>query len=1578
MWFKKKRALNDRVPFPGTWDALDGHGAVWQVERIASQAIQVHNIPNTAQLVRQLQEVPDWDRVLVFKSTADSRILSGLTVGTALVGLRSVAFTSGVGLAEMQSSLDAAVGKRLSFVLHLTSRALGRHAETLWPGHDDYHALSRSGLFQLFAKNVQEAADFTLIAHRIAELALNPGLVAQDSFLTSHSIQPVRLPEPEAVRCFLGDPGDWIDCPTPAQKLLFGEKRRRIPEWFTIDRPLGIGIVQDRESFFRAVAGQQPYFWQHVAPIADQVFEEFARLTGRRYARIQTYRLEDADYVLVAQGSLVEELERLADVLRRRKKWKVGVLNVSMFRPFPGDRISHLLKGKKGVTVFERVEPALAQDPPLLGEIRAALDRAVENGRQKNATLPYPDYAVYQRPADRPLFYSAVYGVGCGNPAFEQLSAAVENMVDRDPPQRQYYLGVRFRQPNLRFPILERVQQMLDRDYPDREKWGLFATASVSETVRDEPRQSFLWLTVTGTGGTRVGGILARALFKGADWPIRTLPEYHLHQSIPCTKYFLERPLEASGSAPVDGGLQGLVVQDVSLVTAVDAPERLVQNGFLIVHWEGAPEALWFQLPERVRKSIQQRRLRLFVINARGVARDVASDDHLEGPLMNHALAGAFLQVAPQISSESRPAVLEAYRKELEAAYGRGPVLVHESQQAVQQGMAKVEAVEWTSLPPVEDVVLGEPPAPWTVRETRRFDASLFDLTHFWETVGFFYKTHREDQTLITPQLAIGTLPARSSAFRDFTPSRKTLPHWISERCTGCGWCWTLCPEGALPATVQNPAAMIETALQQTAAQGKPLLQLPRLKDNLAKLAYKLFLKDELHRYLTLGELLEDAFRRLLELMQPPDQQKSELEQEFQQFREGIRHLPIVRTQPFFDQPHAAQKGSGLLLTLGVNPDACKSCGLCTAVCPEQALEMLEQTDRDVARYRQNWRFLMELPDVPLATIAGFLREEAPETYGYLLLNRRVYHAVIGGDNAPPASGSKVALRLVAAAVESVMQARVEPLLRRIQTMMEQLEARVQGQVSRSLKINDFEQFAHKLSALEKRKVDLETLAALIQAENQAPPVVDKEPLERLATTLNTLKELKALYQQGAAGDGRARLAMAVDADSVAFWSGLYPYNPFPFPWVHHRCGEAPALAEGLVEGVTRKMLATFRTLRKARWILEDTYDPRTHDKELARLDWEHLTEEEKQLVPPVVVVGSEGTLGEAGLAGLSRILQRSLPIKIVVLDTQGYAATGGQPGAGGFASQGKDQGFRRQELALMALAFRQAFVLQGSIGYPGLLLKQLRRSLAFDGPALAVIYTPEPGAHGLLPEKVLEQARRAVLTRTFPIWTYDPSIPGEFQARIDLSANPEPERDWVQVTEMTRSGEKHGAEVTHYLTFAHWAVHEVRFRPQVKYLPQKEWHRDLVPLVEYLQKPLQEREGLEPYIEVVDEKGRLLRVVVSPQMVRDTEDRLQHWRLLQELAGLRSSRVDRIRQQLREELEQEFQQQRETLEREYRRRMAELDQKHEQIYRSRLTQRLLELSGYGRDAQKLKQTLQAFAERVRRNGRGDEKDSEA
>jgi pyruvate-ferredoxin/flavodoxin oxidoreductase len=358
---KQPAAAEPAPRYPGIPEAMDGSTAVVLMETSASEAAGAYPITPSTQMGEGWAEAVAAGKTnvngrrLLFFEPEGEHAAAAVTAGMSMVGLRSTNFSSGQGIAYMHESLYAAVGKRLTYVLNVAARAMTKHALNVHAGHDDYHAVDDTGFFQLFAKDVQEAADLNLIAHRIAELSLNPGIVAQDGFLTSHVIESLRLPERELVREYLGDPADMVASPTPSQRMVFGERRRRIPELFNYDYPALLGTVQNQDSYAQGVAAQRPFYFDHLLELTELAMAEFAALTGRRYERAIGYRLADAEYVLAGQGSVITNAELVADHLRE-KGIKIGVLNLTMFRPFPADLMADLLRGKKAVTVLERTD----------------------------------------------------------------------------------------------------------------------------------------------------------------------------------------------------------------------------------------------------------------------------------------------------------------------------------------------------------------------------------------------------------------------------------------------------------------------------------------------------------------------------------------------------------------------------------------------------------------------------------------------------------------------------------------------------------------------------------------------------------------------------------------------------------------------------------------------------------------------------------------------------------------------------------------------------------------------------------------------------------------------------------------------------------------------------------------------------------------------------------------------------------------------------------------------------------------------------------------------------------------------
>lgn len=348
------------IKYPGIKTAMDGNTAAIMCERESSDGAGAYPITPSTQMGEYWAEeaakghLNISDRPLIFIEPEGEHAAAAVTAGLSMTGLRASNFSSGQGIAYMHESLYAAVGKRLTYVLNIGARAMTKSTLNVHAGHDDYHAIDDTGFFQLFAKNVQHVADLNIIAHRIAELALTPGIIAQDGFLTTHLIESLYLPERELIRDFLGRPDEIIETPTPAQKIIYGETRRRIPEVWDVDNPMMAGIVQNQDSYMQSVAAQRPFFFDHIKDLTDQAFAEYYQLTGRQYQRVMSYKAQDADYLILGQGSIIPSAEVVSDYLRQTRGIKVGVIDLVMFRPFPADLLSQLLKRKKRSSNFRK------------------------------------------------------------------------------------------------------------------------------------------------------------------------------------------------------------------------------------------------------------------------------------------------------------------------------------------------------------------------------------------------------------------------------------------------------------------------------------------------------------------------------------------------------------------------------------------------------------------------------------------------------------------------------------------------------------------------------------------------------------------------------------------------------------------------------------------------------------------------------------------------------------------------------------------------------------------------------------------------------------------------------------------------------------------------------------------------------------------------------------------------------------------------------------------------------------------------------------------------------------------------
>jgi pyruvate-ferredoxin/flavodoxin oxidoreductase len=1510
--------------YPGVRDAIDGNTAVILVEREASDAAGAYPITPSTNMGEYWSEAAAAGhtnisgRPLIFLEPESEHAAAGVTAGMAMTGLRAVNFTSAQGAAFMHESLYGAVGKRLPYLLNMGCRAITKATLNVHCGHDDYHCVDDTGFIQVFAKNAQEAADLNLIARKTAELSLTPAIMGMDGFLTTHLIEPVLVPEKGLIEEYLGRPDDLIPTPTPAQELIYGPQRRRVPAIWDVDSPMVSGGVANQDAHMQATAAQRPYFFEHIPAILDQCMAEFGELTGRPYSRVDAYKCDDADYVILGMGSMTVQAAAVVDWLRENRKVKVGVVNLTCFRPFPGDLLGKVLKGKKGVAVLERTDQPLSEDLPLMREVRATVSKCLENGSAPDA---YPGYAAYAKVSDMPRLYSGCYGLGSRDLQPEALVATVENMLEKGAHKKFFYLSIDFIRDQAANPKQEIHQQEILAAYPKIKDLAL--RGSENPNLMPKGAIAVRMHSVGGWGAVTTGKNLAMTLFELLGWDIKANPKYGSEKKGQPTTYYLSAAPEPIRVNCEYTHVDVVLSPDPQVFLHTNAVAGLSKGGVFIIQ-SNLPDAaaLWATFPMHIQKYIVDNDIHVFYLDAFSIAREESSNPDLQLRMQGNAFQGAFFHASDvkERSGLTEENLFKAIENQLNDKFGKkGKRVVDDNLRVVKRGYSEIHEI------PAEVKKVGARQAPGAkaaaslpimlkrMPENEGRLQKAADLHRFWEQTGNFYVSGKGSDNLADPFMGMALIPAVTGVFRDMTQIRFEHPEWIAENCTACGNCYTQCPDSAIPGLVSTVADVLNTSIGNIEMGGRPTRFLRKGARNIEKKLRGVLDKDGLDVRALLRQAIEDAMH------EDPNQGNAAMEEEYHLLEKEIGAFQFATTKPYWTNKEKKGKGSGGLFSITVNPYTCKGCALCVDVCDDDALKMVKQTDDTIAQLRQDWRFWLDLPTTPKEYSRIDDLDEKIGALETLLLDKKNYSSMNCGDGACLGCGEKTAIHLFTSTVTALMQPRVHTFVDRLNGLIDGLEKHLRMKLTETVDLTDTNAVLAAVEASKGQDLTLANLSESLKQQAHAQPI-DPQWLKWVTQLLARLKDLKWRYVEGPTKRGRAEMGIVNSTGCTSVWGSTFPYSPYPFPWTSHLFQDSPSVAMGLFEGHMAKMADGFKAVRMAEIELglngnAGGYNPAEHDAQFTYFNWEKFSEEEWKLCPPVVAIGGDGAMYDIGFQNLSRALMTGMPVKILVVDTQVYSNTGGQACTSGFISQvadmspygKKDHGKKeiRKEISVIGMAHRSAFVMQGAISSPTHLIESYIDGLNSRRPALFNIYAVCPPEHGVGDDTSTEQSRLAVESRAYPLFRFDPDAGVTFSECVSLEGNPDMDSDWPIYTLFYKDEEGVEQKMELPMTFADFALTEGRFAKQFRKAPPETWNDDMVLLADFLKLDADGRDGKFPFIWAVDKKQRLIRVIVSAELVNSCEERQQFWRQLKDLAGLDKEAVDTaaIAEQARAEL---------------------------------------------------------------------------
>lgn len=1491
------------IKYPGIPEAMDGNTAVIMCERESSDAAGAYPITPSTQMGEYWAEMAAAGHInvsgrpLIFVEPEGEHAAAGVTAGMSMAGLRASNFSSGQGIAYMHESLYAAVGKRLPYILNVGCRAITKSTLNVHAGHDDYHLMDDTGFFQVMAKSAQEAADLNLISRKIAELALTPGAVGQDGFLTTHLIETLRVPERELIEEFLGHPEDIIDCPTPAQRMMYGPRRRRVPVLWDVDNPVVAGCVQNQDVYMQSVAAQRPYFFEHIRDLTDQCMAEYAELTGRKYSRVTGYRTEDAEYLIFGMGSLMGTSEAVVDYLRRTRKLKVGAVNLTMYRPFPSDLVGEILKGRKGVAVLERTDQPLAEDLPLIREIRATISKCLENGMSGDqGPKPYPNHPTYSKLSDAPVLYSGCFGMGSRDLQPGDVIGAVENMLPGGAQRKFFYLSIDFVRDQAATPKQEIFIQQIKEGYPKVHE--LTVRGSENPNLLPEGAITVRMHSVGGWGAITTGKNLAVTLNELLGYDIKANPKYGSEKKGQPTTYYLSAAPEPIQINCEYHYVDAVLSPDPNVFSHSNPLFGLKEGGVFI--WQAdaeleTPEAVWARIPVQYQRFIHEKKIKVCYLDAFKIAREEASDPELQLRMQGNAFQGAFFKASTVMAQAklTEESLFTAIRHQLQHKFGgKGARVVENNMKVVRRGYDELKEMPHLPIKSAEAQLKKAVAMPVTLKGMKASTDAKTDIHRFWEQTGSFYAGGKPNDNLADPFNAMSLIPAATGVFRDMTAIRFSHPVWDPEKCTACSDCFTVCPDAAIPGLACTIQDAFDTAIRKLEKQGQSAALLPKAVRTVEK-KMRNATQGTNGSSVNATALMDNAIDELL--ADTPAAEREPLRKEFDGFREVMGGFKFSLTKPYWDQKEAKSAGSGGLFAITVNPYTCKGCMLCVDVCDDQALIVAPQTDESVERLRRDWDFWEGLPNTP----ADFLRvEDLDEKIGALetmLMDKSIYSSMVCGDGACTGCGEKTVLHLFTSTITALMQPRVKKVIAEIDALVAGLEEKIRTRLAATVDVSDLAALQRVMDQ-SKGDLKLSSLAAQMD-EGKAGTPIDQEWLKSVTRLIARLKDLKWRYTEGPARNGRSNLGFINSTGCSSVYGSSWPYNPYPFPWTNHLFQDSPSVAMGVFEGHMVKMADDFKALRMAREELAGDPDHSELAKSLQYFDWKAFTDEEYLLCPPVCAVGGDGAMYDIGFQNLSRMMMSGRPIKVMVLDTQVYSNTGGQACTSGFIGQVSDmapygkswkgKSEIRKEMSLIGAAHRSAFIFQGNTSNYTHLLEGFIDGLNSRRPAVFNVYAVCQPEHGVADDASVFRSKMALESRAYPLFRFDPDAGADWAECISLEGNPAIDTDWPTYTLQYQEEDGTRQKMELPFTFADFAVAEARFRKHFRVAPADTWNESMVPLAEFLELDEEGREGCFPYIWTLDKKNRLSRVLVAEPMVKSCEERLHFWRTLKSLAGL-------------------------------------------------------------------------------------------
>ena len=709
---------------------LDGNEAVARVAFKLNEVIAIYPITPSSAMGEWADEwaagekLNLWNTVPSVIEMQSETGAAGALHGALQAGSLTTTFTASQGLLLMLPNMYKIAGELTTTVFHVAARSLAAQGLSIFGDHSDVMSARMTGFALLSSASVQEAHDFALIAQAATLKSRVPFLHFFDGFRTSHEIAKIDLLTDDDLRAMIDD------------HLVMDHRARALSP----DHPVLRGTAQNPDVYFQARETVNPYYAACPGIVQDEM-DRLAKLTGRQYQLFEYHGAPDATRVIVLMGSGAEPVHETVDALLAQGE-KVGVLKVRLYRPFDVERFAAALPTTvQAIAVLDRTKEPGSAGEPLYVDVITALyethraDISVVGGR---------------------------YGLSSKEFTPAMCQAVFDNLAQPGSKKKNHFtIGIN----------------------DDVSGTSLVYDPAYSVEAENVTRALFYGLGSDGTVGANKNSI--KIIGESTENYAQGYFVYDSKKSGSITISHLRFGPQPIRSTYLITQANFVACHHANMLERYDVLRDAMPGGVFLLNTPHGPQKIWDYLPQPVQAAIIDKKLKFFVIDGSGVARDSGMAGRI-----NTVMQVCFFAISGVLPKD---AAIDAIKHSIEKTYGK------KGQEVVAMNLAAVDR----TLENLFEVAVPEKVTS-CIEMTAPVAAGAPVFVH--DVLGAMI-AGRGDLLAVSQLPVDGTYPTGTAQYEKRNLAEE-IPVWDPDLCIQCGKCAMVCPHSVIRIKAYEPAAL--------------------------------------------------------------------------------------------------------------------------------------------------------------------------------------------------------------------------------------------------------------------------------------------------------------------------------------------------------------------------------------------------------------------------------------------------------------------------------------------------------------------------------------------------------------------------------------------------------------------------------------------------------------------------------------------------------------------------------------------------------------------------------------------------